>query len=133
MGITSPPYNKKEKHGGWLGYRDVMPEEEYQSWQVEVLNELYRVIKEGGSFFYNHKVRYEDGKMIHPLQWLIKTKWNIWHGIIWNRKIAGNIRGWRFWQVEERIYWLVKGKPKELKPKHAKLTSIWESIPRYFP
>jgi DNA modification methylase len=119
LGITSPPYNKKEKHGGWLvdkvrykGYRDVMPEEEYQSWQVEVLNELYRVIKEGGSFFYNHKVRYEDGKMIHPLQWLMK---------------------WGFWQVEERIYWLVKGKPKELKPKHAKLTSIWESIPRYFP
>jgi site-specific DNA-methyltransferase (adenine-specific) len=90
-----------------------MPEEEYQSWQVEVLNELYRVIKEGGSLFYNHKVRYEDGKMIHPLQWLIKTKWNIWQEIIWNRKIAGNIRGWRFWQVEERIYWLVKGKPKE--------------------
>ncbi len=90
LGITSPPYNKKEKYGGWLvdkvkykGYRDVMPEEEYQSWQVEVLNELYRVIKEGGSFFYNHKVRYEDGKMIHPLQWLMK---------------------WRFWQVEERIY-----------------------------
>ena len=69
-----------------------MPEEEYQSWQVEVLNELYRVIKEGGSFFYNHKVRYEDGKMIHPLQWLIKTNWNIWKEIIWNRKIAGNIR-----------------------------------------
>jgi DNA modification methylase len=136
LGITSPPYNKKEKHGGWLvdkvrykGYRDVMPEEEYQSWQVEVLNELYRVIKEGGSFFYNHKVRYEDGKMIHPLQWLLKTKWNIWQEIIWNRKIAGNIRGWRFWQVEERIYWLVKGKPKELKPKHAKLTSIWEIRP----
>jgi site-specific DNA-methyltransferase (adenine-specific) len=106
-----------------------MPEEEYQSWQVEVLNELYRVIKEGGSFFYNHKVRYEDGKMIHPLQWLLKTKWNIWQEIIWNRKIAGNIRGWRFWQVEERIYWLVKGKPKELKPKHTKLTSIWEICP----
>jgi site-specific DNA-methyltransferase (adenine-specific) len=31
--------------------------------------------------------------------------------------------------VEERIYWLVKGKPKELKPKHAKLTSIWEIRP----
>ena len=79
-----------------------------------------------GWWIKNHKVRYEDGKMIHPLQWLIKTKWNIWQEIIWNRKIAGNIRGWRFWQVEERIYWLVKGKPKELKPKHAKLTSIWE-------
>jgi len=136
LGITSPPYNKKEKHGGWLvdkvrykGYRDFMPDEEYQSWQVDVLDELYRVIKEGGSFFYNHKVRYEDGKMIHPLQWLIKTKWNIWQEIVWNRKIAGNIRGWRFWQVEERIYWLVKGKPKELNSRHAKLTSVWEIRP----
>jgi len=45
LGITSPPYNKKEKYGGWLvdkviykGYRDVMLEEEYVQWQVEVLN-----------------------------------------------------------------------------------------------
>jgi modification methylase len=138
LGITSPPYNKKEKHGGWLvdkvrynGYKDIMSEEEYQSWQVEVLNQLYRVSKEGGSFFYNHKVRYENGKMIHPLQWLLKTKWNIWQEIIWNRRIAGNIRGWRFWQVEERIYWLVKGKPKELKSKHAKLTSVWDIRPEH--
>ncbi len=136
LGITSPPYNKKEKHGGWLvpkvvykGYKDTMPEEEYQQWQTEVLNELYRVIKEGGSFFYNHKIRYENGRMLHPLEWLSKTKWNVWQEIIWNRKIAGNIRGWRFWQVDERIYWLVKGKPKELKPEHAKLTSVWEIKP----
>ena len=136
LGITSPPYNKKEKHGGWLvdkvrykGYKDFMPDEEYQTWQVDVLNELYRVTKEGGSFFYNHKVRYEDGKMIHPLQWLLRTNWNIWQEIIWNRKIAGNIRGWRFWQVEERIYWLIKGKPKELNSRHAKLTSVWEIRP----
>ena len=136
LGITSPPYNKKEKYGGWLvskviykGWTDKMPEKDYQSWQIEVLNELYRVIKDGGSFFYNHKVRYENGKMIHPIEWLSKTKWNIWQEIIWNRKISGNIRGWRFWQVDERIYWLVKGKPKELKPQHAKLTSVWEIRP----
>ncbi|MCX7947866.1 MAG: site-specific DNA-methyltransferase [candidate division WOR-3 bacterium] len=136
LGITSPPYNKKEKHGGWLvpkvvytGAKDKREEEDYQNWQVEVLNELYRVIKEGGSFFYNHKVRYENRKMIHPISWLVKTKWTIWQEIIWHRKIAGNIRGWRFWQVEERIYWLVKGKPEELKPRHAKLTSVWEIRP----
>jgi|GEM_PF-6254011 len=74
----------------------------------------------------NHKVRYENGKMLHPIEIISKTKWDIWQEIIWNRKIAGNIRGWRFWQVDERIYWLVKGKPKELKPQHAKLTSVWE-------
>ncbi|MCS7195647.1 MAG: site-specific DNA-methyltransferase [Aquificaceae bacterium] len=107
LGITSPPYNKKEKHGGWLvpkviykGASDRMEEEDYQKWQVDVLDELHRVIKEGGSFFYNHKVRYEKGKMIHPLEWLSKSRWNIWQEIIWHRKIAGNIRGWRFWQVE---------------------------------
>lgn len=136
LGITSPPYNKKHKHGGWLvpkvvykGFTDVLPEEAYQAWQIQVLNELYRITKEGGSFFYNHKVRYENGKMFHPIEWLLKTKWTVWQEIIWHRRIAGNIRGWRFWQVEERIYWLVKGKPAELKPQHAKLTSVWEIRP----
>jgi modification methylase len=136
LGITSPPYNKKERYGGWLvdkvvykGVRDVLPEEDYQKWQVDVLNELFRVIKPGGSFFYNHKVRYEDGKMVHPIEWITKTKWTLWQEIIWNRKIAGNIRGWRFWQVDERVYWLVKGKPEELKPEHAKFTSVWEIRP----
>ncbi|MEJ7620333.1 MAG: site-specific DNA-methyltransferase [Aquificaceae bacterium] len=136
LGITSPPYNKKEKHGGWLvpkvvyrGYKDVLKEEDYQSWQIDVLDELYRITKEGGSFFYNHKVRYENGRMVHPVEWLLKTKWSLWQEIIWNRKIAGNIRGWRFWQVDERIYWLVKGKPQELKPQHAKLSSVWDIRP----
>lgn len=52
LGITSPPYNKKEKYGGWLvdkviykGAKDKIDEEEYQRWQIEVLDELYRVIK----------------------------------------------------------------------------------------
>jgi len=51
-------------HKGWLvdkvvykGASDNLPEEEYQRIQIEVLNELYRVIKPGGSFFYNHKIR----------------------------------------------------------------------------
>jgi modification methylase len=48
--------------------------------------------------------------------------------------IAANIRGWRFWQIEERIYWLYKPKDKnligeELKPRHALLTSIWRFPP----
>jgi len=141
LGITSPPYNKKEKHKGWLvdkvvykGASDNLPEEEYQRIQIEVLNELYRVIKPGGSFFYNHKIRWENGFMIHPMDWLRKTKWVIRQEIIWDRMIAGNIRGWRFWQVDERIYWLYKPKDcniigEELKPNHALLTSIWRIPP----
>ena len=90
--------------------------------------------KLGGSFFYNHKIRWENGEIMHPMDWLRKTKWTIRQEIVWDRMIAGNIRGWRFWQVEERIYWLYKSKEKniigeELKSKHALLTSIWRFPP----
>ena len=63
-----------------------------------------------------------------------RTKWVVRQEIVWDRTIAGNIRGWRFWQVEERIYWLYKPVDKnkkgaELASKDAKMTSIWRSIP----
>lgn len=141
LGITSPPYNKGEKNKGWL-VRDVkydiikdnIPEELYQEQQVQVLNEIFRATKPGGSFFYNHKIRWEKGKMLHPIQWLQRTKWVIRQEIIWDRIIAANIRGWRFWQIDERIYWLYKpiGSHKigkELNSKHALLTSIWRFPP----
>lgn len=141
IGITSPPYNKGENKKGWLvdnviydTVSDRQPEDVYQRQQIDVLNELYRIIKPGGSFFYNHKIRWEKGDMIHPMDWLRKTMWTIRQEIIWDRMIAGNIRGWRFWQVDERIYWLYKPKDNykigtELNPKHAMLTSIWRIAP----
>lgn len=144
-GITSPPYNKKEKQKGWLvknvvydSYRDVKPEKDYQQEQVAMLDELYRVIKPGGSFFYNHKLRWERGTMLHPMQWITASRWQIRQEIIWDRGIAANIRGWRYWQVEERLYWLCKppaekntGKviSRELPSRYAKMTSIWRIRP----
>lgn len=118
----------------YAGATDNLPEDIYQDFQIKVLNELYRVIKRGGSFFYNHKIRWERGRMIHPMEWLMKTKWVVRQEIIWDRMIAANIRGWRFWQVDERIYWLYKPKGKgiigeELEPRHALLTSIWRFPP----
>lgn len=141
LGITSPPYNKQEKNDGGLvskviyaGYKDRVPEKEYQKRQIQVLDEIHRVTKEGGSFFYNHKTRWVEGEMFHPMDWLRKTKWTVRQEIIWDRTLAGNIRGWRFWQVEERIYWLYKPidknkKGRELESKDAKMTSIWRSVP----
>ena len=108
VGVTSPPYNKQEKQKGWLvknvvydTYKDAVPEPEYQQHQVDVLNEIYRVTASGGSFFYNHKIRWDRGNMYHPMDWLRETQWTVKQEIIWDRVIAANIRGWRFWQVEE--------------------------------
>lgn len=141
VGVTSPPYNKGENNKGWLvdrikysGASDKLPEDLYQQNQIDVLNEIFRIVKPGGSFFYNHKIRWEKGRLLHPMDWLRKTKWIIRQEIIWDRMIAANIRGWRFWQVDERIYWLYKPKGnniigEELKSKHALLTSIWRFPP----
>jgi len=141
IGITSPPYNKGDKNKGKLvdkviysNSSDSKGEMDYQIEQINVLNELYRITKPGGSFFYNHKIRWVKGQMLHPILWLNATNWTIRQEIIWNRQIAANIRGWRFWQIEERIYWLYKPINnnkigKELQSKHALLTSVWNIRP----
>lgn len=141
VGVTSPPYNKQEKHKGWLvknvvydAYKDAVPEIEYRQNQVDALNEIYRITAPGGSFFYNHKIRWERGEMFHPMDWLRRTNWTVKQEIIWDRVLAANIRGWRFWQVDERVYWLYKPVGshligKELKSVDAKLTSIWRGVP----
>lgn len=139
--VTSPPYNKRNKAQGWLvknstygDFDDHSPEDEYQQKQISVLNELFRITRPGGSAFYNHKLRWNDGQLIHPIQWLAKSKWTIRQEIVWDRGIAANMRGWRFWQVDERLYWLYKpvdGKlvGRELESKHAKMSSIWRLKP----
>jgi len=139
LGITSPPYNKQQQGGPIVKsvvydeFDDILPEPEYQRQQIEILNELWRVIKPGGSFFYNHRCRWEKGIMIHPMEWLIHSKWNVKQEIIWNRKITGNLRGWRYWQIDERVYWLYKPNDskvgKELSSKHARMSSIWDIMP----
>lgn len=142
VGVTSPPYNKGERHKGWLvdkvvyeTAKDCKSEKEYQQEQVEVLNEIYRVTKPGGSFFYNHKLRWDRGIMLHPYGWVSRTNWTVRQELIWHRHIAANIRGWRFWQVDERIYWLYKPRSSrdhigaELAPRHALLTSVWDIRP----
>ena len=77
--VTSPPYNKCGVGGGlfrkieYAAFDDTLPEDQYQDQQIELLNILFDKTKPGGSFFYNHKVRYFKGNAISPWQWLVKT------------------------------------------------------------
>ena len=71
--ITSPPYNLGKSHHTrnnrfkpYTDYNDDMPEELYQKWQTEILNECYRVLKKNGSMWYNHKNRIKNGQQIEP-------------------------------------------------------------------
>ena len=115
LSVTSPPYNLGKKHhtgnnvfNSYDEYNDDLPEDVYQEKQIEMLNELYRVTKEGGSVMYNHKNRIRKGLQISPYEWLFKTKWTIKQEVVWFNR-SQNFDKIRFYPMTERIYWLSKG------------------------
>jgi site-specific DNA-methyltransferase (adenine-specific) len=134
--VTSPPYNKQKIGGGLFRkieydkFDDSLPEDVYQEQQIELLNVLFDKTKEGGSLFYNHKVRYLEGNATSPWAWLPKTKWHIREEIIWNRGSGPEISGYRFTQIDERIYWLCKGAKRPKLPRRSvNYGSVWKFGP----
>jgi len=115
--ITSPPYNLGNSHhtGGnrHKAYNDDMPEKEYQSWQLSVLSECYRVLKDDGSMFYNHKNRIKLGVQITPYEWLLKSDFIVKQELVWFNG-SQNFDKIRFYPMTERIYWLVKSPKTKL-------------------
>ena len=114
--ITSPPYNLgKSHHTGdnrfksYGEYDDDMPEELYQQWQVEILNECYRILKPNGSMWYNHKNRIRNGIQITPYEWILKSKFAhlVKQEIIWFNG-SQNFDKCRFYPMTERVYWFAK-------------------------
>lgn len=122
--ITSPPYNKtgfngvhkKTKHDIWnktINYGgtvdlDNKPEEEYQKWQVEFLNECFRVLKKDGSMFYNHKTRVKKNKISFPLEWIDKSVFITRQILVWDRSSSMNMDKCRYIPSTEFIFWLIK-------------------------
>ena len=115
--ITSPPYNLGENHHtGNIRhnpYQDNLPEEEYQEWQIDVLNECCRVLKSDGSMFYNHKNRIKKKVMITPYEWILKSNFILKQELVWFNG-SQNFDKCRFYPMTERVYWLVKDKGTQL-------------------
>lgn len=115
--ITSPPYNLGNNHHTGSKkhkpYEDNMPELEYQKWQINVLKECYRVLKDGGSMFYNHKNRIKNGIQISPYEWIFKTPFIIKQELVWINR-SQNFDKIRFYPFTERIYWLTKNNKTKL-------------------
>ena len=109
--FTSPPYNLGNSHHTGnkrhRAYNDDMPEVKYQSWQIEVLNECHRILKQGGSVWYNHKNRIKKGCQITPYEWLLKTDFIVKQEIVWVTR-SQNFDKIRLYPWTERLYWLTK-------------------------
>jgi len=112
--ITSPPYNLGKKHHtgnnkfeAYETYIDDMKEDDYQLWQIEVLNKCYELLSDNGSLWYNHKNRIKKGIQITPYEWLLKSKFIIKQEIVWQNG-SPNFDKIRLYPMTERVYWLAK-------------------------
>ena len=122
--ITSPPYNKagfngkvkRTEHCIWnktIDYSgnvdvDCMDEDEYENWQIEILNECHRVLKDDGSMFYNHKIRVKKNQISHPIEWISKSSFKCRQIITWDRTASPNPDPCRYVPTTELIFWLCK-------------------------
>ncbi len=128
--VTSPPYNKKGLSGGKVNpgnqvwkkfnidystYDDNLSEDDYQTWMIELLNEMMRIIKPDGSIFFNHKPRRHNNRVYLPTDFISRSNLSLYQLIIWNRLSSPNIRKDVLLPCTEHIYWLTKGKPKTYK------------------
>ena len=139
--VTSPPYNLKNSTGngmkdgrggkwknaelvnGYSHHNDCMPHEKYVKWQRDCLTEMYRLIKNDGAIFYNHKWRVQNG--------LLQDRQDIVSGfpvrqiIIWKRKGGINFNAGYFLPTYEVIYIIAKPDFR-LVPKANAFGDVWE-------
>lgn len=139
--VTSPPYNLKNSTGngmkdgrggkwsnaalinGYATYDDNMPYDEYCAWQKACLTEMYRLIKDDGAIFYNHKWRVQDGLIQDRRE--IVNDFPIRQIIIWKRKGGINFNRGYFLPTYEVIYLIAKPNFK-LTPKSSGYGDVWE-------
>lgn len=107
-----------------------MVESDYQEWQIDFLNECFRVLKKDGSLFYNHKIRIKDKIAIHPMEWILKSDFVLKQEITWDMGKSANSDKIRFFPYSERIYWLVKDKNTKIFNKQ-NLSDVWRVVPKH--
>jgi len=85
--VTSPNYNNwrnKRTQASRKAYwertnitydncADDEPDETYEARQIQIINEMVRVLKPTGTICYNHKDRIFNFEVKSPLEWILKT------------------------------------------------------------
>ena len=138
VGVTSPPYNLggdfhsssvndkiRRSYGGYEDDDDNLPEDVYQKNQIDVLNELHRVIKPSGWLFYSHKNRIKNGSIISPLSWIASTPWIVYQDVVIDMNGTTNVDKRRFFPSHEFVFVLSARSGNKLHNDHC-VTSIWK-------
>lgn len=109
---------------------DKQSDEDYANEQIQIINEMLRVLKPTGTICYNHKDRIYNFEVLSPLSWILQTKAKYRQRITWNRCGMQAYNPVRFYRVEEDIYILGKEAKGFFWNKNAaKYLSIWNIPP----
>tara|TARA_R110002167_G_C12488069_1_gene635172 strand:- start:49 stop:744 length:696 start_codon:yes stop_codon:yes gene_type:complete len=142
--VTSPPYNnwrnkrtQANKSEYWERtnidygtYDDKMSDVDYFNWQVEVLDECSRILKDTGTIVYNHKDAIFNYEVLSPITWIAKSKCIYRQRVTWDRGGMQAFNPVRFYRVEEDIYILgKKAKGFKWNKDCARYLSIWKINP----
>src|SRR3990167_4178640 len=100
-----------------------MPHDKYVEWQVKCLEEMYRILKNDGAIFYNHKWRVQNGLLQDRHD--IVGKFPVRQIIIWKRKGGINFNAGYFLPTYEVVYLIAKKDFKLTKGANA-LGDVWE-------
>lgn len=137
--FTSPPYNLGNvKKGGFYGgkdkkgdtisynlYDDDMADDDYEQWQHLIIKECYRLVRDSGAIFYNHKPRivggvYQDRRNLIPF--------SVRQEIIWDRGVMVNFNGTFYAPSTERVFIIAKNEWKPNK-EYVGWGEIWRIPP----
>lgn len=151
--VTSPPYNTQMVGNGKIkasgfrkesamarnlekmtgGYQDSLEEDAYQAQQIDLLGLVWNTLKPSGSIFYNHKIRWREKRLIHPLDWVRQSPLLLRMEIVWDRGVGLTLNARRFYDQDERIYWLVKDLEKfGWNQEAVGLGSVWRIAPQAY-
>lgn len=133
--VTSPPYNLGDMAGGlatlaggYDGYADVLPGDEYDEWQRQVLADLWRITAPSGAIFYNHKPVIRGRVASLPTR-LVPDGCTLRQIIIWDRGIGTNWAPTHLLPVHEWIL-LIAHDGFRLRDKNASHASdVWRFPP----
>jgi modification methylase len=142
--VTSPNYNnwrnrrtQSKRKDYWertnITYDKCSDDEDdlvYENRQIEMINEMVRVIKPTGTICYNHKDRIFNFSVKSPLEWILKTNAVYRQRITWDRCGMQAYNPVRFYRVDEDIYILGKhSNGFKWNKSAAKYLSIWRIVP----
>ena len=108
---------------GYENYNDNMPYDQYVKWQRKCLRQMYRLLKDTGAIFYNHKWRVQAG-LLQDRHEIVKG-FPVRQIIIWHRKGGINFNKGYFLPTYEVIYLIAKEK-FILAPKMNSFGDVWE-------